>query len=254
MTWSNRKHRSLQELLTYNPDIICLQEVDHYHDFYQPQLQQVGYEGAFVPKVDSPCLRFPDNSGPDGCAIFVDKERFLLEDSKGIQLEGVDGEKTNQVALLVELLDKSIEQLIYCVVLHLKAKPEFEKLRLAQCEFALKKLKEFMKEDSCNVLICGDFNAEPVEPMYAVMEKGIEGIALQSAYKSATSEEPSFTTFKIRPNGDVKHTIDYVWHSTNIKVTGYLQVPEQDEIGCDGLPCMAYPSDHLSLIFDFCTL
>lgn len=151
------------------------------------------------------------------------------------------------------MFDQVEEKVLYCVAVHLKAKPEFEQQRLAQAQYFLRELKEFMGDEPSDVVICGDFNAEPTEPVYAALENGSNiGVTFNSAYKSATSEEPEFTTFKIRPKGKVVHTIDYVWHSKNLKVTGYLQIPQQDEIGCDGLPSMAYPSDHLSLMFDFC--
>lgn len=252
MAWSNRKHCSLQEILNYNPDIISLQEVDHFSDFYLPQLQELGYEGIFLPKEDSPCLKFADNSGPDGCAFFVDKERFILEESQEITLLDQEDKPTNQVALLVKLFDKKEKKGLCCVVTHLKAKPGFKDLRAAQGKSILKSLTNFVETENPEVLICGDFNAEPSEPVYSVLEEGNDSYSFQSAYKTASQSEPNFTTFKVRPNGEVKHTIDYVWHSSNLQVTGYLETPDEDDIGSDGLPCMSYPSDHLSLIFDFC--
>ena len=36
--WENRKTKLLHEIIQYNPDIITLQECDHYYDFFLPQL------------------------------------------------------------------------------------------------------------------------------------------------------------------------------------------------------------------------
>ena len=59
-----------RELCAYDPDIICLQEVDLFYEFFSPFLSTLGYSGHFLPKTNSPCLKKPDNHGPCGCALF----------------------------------------------------------------------------------------------------------------------------------------------------------------------------------------
>lgn len=53
------------------------QEVDHF-EVLERVLSKLGYRGVFMPKPDSPCLYLPNNSGPDGCAIFWDEKKFKL--------------------------------------------------------------------------------------------------------------------------------------------------------------------------------
>ena len=65
-----------RELLAYSPDVICLQEADLYNDFFKPFLSTNGYTGDFLPKIDSPCLKKPDNLGPCGCALFYKEAVF----------------------------------------------------------------------------------------------------------------------------------------------------------------------------------
>ena len=72
MNWDNRKHRLLQEILQYDPDVITLQECDHYYDFFLFELMRRGYSGHFAPKPASACLEVSTNS--DGCAIFHKKD------------------------------------------------------------------------------------------------------------------------------------------------------------------------------------
>lgn len=98
------------------------------------------------------------------------------------------------------------------------------------------------------LLISGDFNAEPTEPVYTTIIN-CDALSLSSAYadmlaslaesedKSDTNDsdsldgksgeagteksrveylignEPPFTTWKIREDGEVCHTIDYVFYS-----------------------------------------
>jgi mRNA deadenylase 3'-5' endonuclease subunit Ccr4 len=78
--WESRKVKILYELLQYDPDVITLQECDHYYDFFLPALSAKGYDGIFAPKPASACLEVSENS--DGCAIFVRRSKFLIRSSE----------------------------------------------------------------------------------------------------------------------------------------------------------------------------
>jgi len=38
----------MDELISFNADVLCLQEVDNYDNWWRPQLQAAGYDGLFV--------------------------------------------------------------------------------------------------------------------------------------------------------------------------------------------------------------
>ena len=46
-----------KEILKHNPDIGCLEEVDCFH-LIKEELNSHGYQGFFVPKPKSPCLKY----------------------------------------------------------------------------------------------------------------------------------------------------------------------------------------------------
>ena len=73
--WKTRRWRVLEEIIRHDPDIICLQEVDHPKLMFKA-LQSVGYSGRFLHKPDSPCVYLPNNNGPDGCAVFFKTSKF----------------------------------------------------------------------------------------------------------------------------------------------------------------------------------
>ncbi|PFX20057.1 Nocturnin [Stylophora pistillata] len=250
LLWSKRKLRTLQGILMYDPDIIALEEVDHFQDFFLPSLQKLGYEGLFVAKRDSPCLKFANNSGPDGCALFYDRERFSLKNHRDVSLKDSNGEITNQVALILNLFDKIQGKTLCVAVTHLKAKEGYEDLRLSQGKSLLQSVSECVSEDKAAIVL-GDFNAEPSEPVCELMEDN-QYLSLKNAYVTATGRNPESTTWKIRPGKEVKHSIDYVWYSDNLNVTGCLEFPESDSIPEERCPSLHYPSDHFSLVFDFC--
>jgi nocturnin len=107
------------------------------------------------------------------------------------------------------------------------------------------------------VVLCGDFNAEPTEPVYLTL-LSCEALRLASAYASAgdsseaSRNEPPYTTWKIREEGEVCHTIDYVFYSQDsFTVEAVLDFPTGEEIGEGRVPSFGYPSDHFSLVCDF---
>ena len=45
-----RSHRVVGEIAYSKSDIVCLQEVDNYDEFYQEKLASLGYDSLFKPK------------------------------------------------------------------------------------------------------------------------------------------------------------------------------------------------------------
>ena len=44
LDWSSRRWRVVEEIIRHQPDLVCLQEVDHYH-FISSALASSGYSG-----------------------------------------------------------------------------------------------------------------------------------------------------------------------------------------------------------------
>lgn len=101
LTWESRRWKLLAMMTAIQPDILCLQEVDHFR-FFQRAFESIGFTGTFCPKPDSPCLYIADNNGPDGCALFVNTARYDVLDTKTRCLE-VWGCQTNQVTIFCKL-------------------------------------------------------------------------------------------------------------------------------------------------------
>ncbi|XP_025196414.1 nocturnin isoform X1 [Melanaphis sacchari] len=249
LEWKHRRCHMLEEILRHNPDIICLQEVDHF-DFLSRALATQSYSGLFVPKPDSPCVYINDNNGPDGCAIFYKNDKFdLLEKhDKILQVWTVH---SNQVSLLLILQDKSTQKELCVSTTHLKARKGalLSTLRNEQG----KDLLQFISSHAAGrpTIVCGDFNAEPTEPVYNTM-CSCSYLPLDSAYKLSGSE-PLYTSWKIRGGeGEVKHTIDYMFYTKHkLTVSNILNMPKEIDIGENRVPSLSYPSDHFSLISDF---
>lgn len=162
------------------------------------------------------------------------------------------------MALLANLRVKETGQEVCVTTTHLKARQGafLSTLRNEQG----KDLLQFVAQNSGSrpVVICGDFNAEPVEPIYNTMLSD-EYLSLGSAYADCDSSnansatrEPPYTTWKIRDEGEVCHTIDYIFYKKgSLEVEAVLELPTGEEIGEDRVPSFSYPSDHFSLVCDF---
>ncbi|XP_056593719.1 nocturnin isoform X2 [Triplophysa dalaica] len=259
LNWPERKYLILEEILTHKPDILCLQEVDHYFDMFQPILASLGYQSSFCPKPWSPCLDVENNNGPDGCALFFNHKRFQLINTTNLRLSAMML-KTNQVAIVATLRCQATRRAFCVAVTHLKARSGWEVLRSAQGSDLLLNLRNIAQsvgtEENGNsdvpMIVCGDFNAEPTEDVYRNF--ATSSLGLDSAYKHLSTDgktEPPYTTWKIRPSGESCHTLDYVWYShTAFHVHAVLDFPTPEQIGPNRLPSYNYPSDHLSLVCD----
>uniref|UniRef100_A0A182QRX9 Nocturnin n=1 Tax=Anopheles farauti TaxID=69004 RepID=A0A182QRX9_9DIPT len=303
LTWDCRRYQVVEEIIQTDPDIICLQEVDHFK-FLQKILSTQNYEGVFFPKPDSPCLYINGNNGPDGCAVFYKKNRLEMVNHFTRVLE-VWRVQSNQVAIAAVLRTRDTRQELCVTTTHLKARKGalLSKLRNEQG----KDLLYFIDGVAGNrpVILCGDFNAEPIEPIYSTV-LNYKALGLASAYSdllAATGDaqdennqnalntarsgdrcagsrgsigsvhsagdecglsngvrtkaeqsaayEPPYTTWKIREEGEVCHTIDYVFYSKEkLTVKNCLMFPSGEEIGVDRTPSFQYPSDHFSLVCD----
>ena len=263
LKWENRSEMLLEEILRSGADIVCLEEVDHFSDFFQPKLSENGFEGIFKPKASSPCLHVEGNSGPDGCALFYKANMFSCVDKCELSLKNKDGEETSQVAILVKLEvqnasitkvernsttpdGKDVLPLQICVaVTHLKAKGDAVHVRTAQGSHLYSEMKKFCGD--LPGVVCGDFNAQATEPVYGHFKN--TSLWLDSSYFTANGgKEPPLTSWKYRPEKESKYTIDYIWYTLQqLQVNAVWGIPSEEAIGENALPGWSYPSDHIAL-------
>lgn len=238
---------------------MCLEEIDHFGDYFKPTLADNGFDGFFLPKDQSPCLDYPQNNGPDGCAMFFRRSQFQLLRKKYIVLRNAEGGRSHQVALLAEFQRKGLGPFslrsVTVAMAHFKAKSEGKALRAAQGKHLIEEASNFSSPGQ-PVIVAGDFNATTEEDVYEHFTDSSSHpeLELESSYKvpQYNNEEPPFTSWKFRAKGEAKYTIDYIWYTPEtLCVEQVWGVPEEAAIGEDALPCAAYPSDHVALCTAF---
>ncbi|GMH71407.1 hypothetical protein TrLO_g3882 [Triparma laevis f. longispina] len=281
LNFATRKVRILEEIVRNSPDIVALQEMDRYHDYFGPVLEHLGYESKWSCKLDSPSLKFGYYS--DGVCICWKKDRFNLEAEamdNSVEFEGKQV-AVNHVLLTLKPKDWNGVPFV-CVATHLKAKAtsENEQKRSKQITALLTKVTDFAKLHNAGerILLCGDFNCDPFDIYKSKGEGGREldykaicvphiqesfpniqsAYPLENAAENADDADSSkwlWTTWKKRSAGgvgEVKHSIDYIYYDkNNFNCTQILLPPDPEYVMEHRLPCYKYPSDHISIVADF---
>jgi hypothetical protein len=70
--WEVRSQLLLREIKSYEADIICLQDVDHFPDFWRPQLMLMGYDSVYQMRTQTKNIHY------EGVAICYKRDIFQL--------------------------------------------------------------------------------------------------------------------------------------------------------------------------------
>ncbi|KAK7384907.1 hypothetical protein VNO78_30610 [Psophocarpus tetragonolobus] len=165
LDWQCRKRSLLFELGLWSADILCLQEVDRFHDLTE-DLKFKGYSGTWKMRTGNPV---------DGCAIFWQNSRFNLLYEECIEFNKL-GLRDNVAQLCVlEFINRNgslplsptdSSKVVVCNV-HVLYNPNRGDIKLGQVRVLLDKAKAVSKLwNDAPLIICGDFNCTPKSPLY----------------------------------------------------------------------------------------
>lgn len=269
-----RKENILNNIVSYNVDILALQEIEtyNYSEFYKPNLeQQLEYDSVFVHRGRAHTLA--DKRTVDGCAVFWRKSKFRLVDQVGLNFfQKIIADprfSTNQDLLnrnmrmdnvsLIAVLEKSDGDQFIVVNTHIFWDPEYADVKLLQIILLIEEIEKIKhKYKNASVILMGDFNSLRDSPVYKlILERKIDGSGFglydygpfSNGFRhgirfldSYFGQDLSFTNF----TPTFKDVIDYVFYSDNLLLTGVLS-PIEDEYTdkCVGLPNIHFPSDHI---------
>ena len=285
--WSSRWILIQTEINRINPDVLCVQEMNHPEALatFMPDHYML-----YCPKLSSPALNC--GSPPDGCVMMIRRSLYELIDVQIVYYN--TGGEPNSGAIVAAVKDKRNKQGLIFATSHLKAKAAAanEEIRVIQIRQLLSRIKGSRNllhgylggESQPRIILTGDFNSSPDRDVYKTIYTDSE-INFHSVYNACfrqsqrdecdkaafekppcaeySKHEPDFTTYKIRHGeGAKKHTIDYIWlgqscnEQNKLVVSASWSLPTTQDIGERGLPCEKYPSDHLAIAakFGWCTL
>ncbi|XP_042861994.1 2',5'-phosphodiesterase 12-like [Penaeus japonicus] len=283
-----RKQLLIKELIGYNADLVCLQELDErlFVRDLQPTLEREGLEGYYDAK---------GGQVTEGCGIFfrksklrmVDHTRIILSDelqsnplfedwwekiSSNVKLveRVVQRTTTLQISVLESIEDPSKQ--IVVGVTHLYFYPDADNIRLLQAGISMRLLQQVMSlcktkhpEKDISLLFCGDFNSTPEFGVYRFMktqfidtddpdwssmpEECVQGIQLSHDLEiDSACGCPEYTNYTVGFNG----CLDYIFYQNDkFSVKQVIPMPTHEEVTEHiALPSVTFPSDHIALVAD----
>ncbi|XP_075164290.1 2',5'-phosphodiesterase 12 [Haematobia irritans] len=285
-----RKQLYLKELLGYNADIICLQEVDMKIFDYdlRPVLEDEtqAFKGIIAQK----------GTCGEGIATFFRTDRFELIESYSINLgEQIRTlEAFRQLWQKIQNIEKLVERIIdrsttlqlnilkmqngrYIIVAntHLYFHPDADHIRLLQFGFSMLYLEDIYKkslknynlenENQLAIIFCGDFNSVPECGIYRLMtERYVDKDFIdwssnaEEAVKGVSLSQP----FAIKSAcGTPEYTnythlfaacLDYIFYQCDrLEVEQFAPLPTNEELKANtAIPSVVFPSDHVALVAD----
>lgn len=259
MAFARRSELALGEVCRVSPDVLCLQEVNHY-SVWAEEFRKLGYEGVFVPKYDDSYPQghqtppaYYGGAPTDGCAIFVRRESWRISSHFHKRFAELTGDAScSQVVMLAALESCAApEHKLVVSCSHLKSGPGKGNaaLRLGQCQAWAKLLADSLADAaweawaSSPVVLCGDMNENMSEAPKGGVATLCETLKLGSSYAIGQGRDPLFTAI----DGAWRSCLDYILISQGLRPSSLFQVPGLPK---GALPSAQYPSDHLALAAD----
>ncbi|KAI5192024.1 CCR4-NOT transcription complex subunit 6 [Nematocida sp. AWRm77] len=284
LQWDARKNTILQEVTSYEADIVCIQEMDtaSYLDYFREQFKLRGdYESVFYQKSRARAMSEYEKRTVDGCAIFWKRSSFHLIEQKCIPLSQLFSQKVgaehehvasrvlsrDNIALVV-VLGKEGGRPIVVANAHIYWDPEYPDVKTLQGIMLLKELEGVMERyPSAELVACGDFNSLPSSSLYDLFSTGylkphckdFLGLVYEpyssKGYAHSLSLRDSYSFVNI---GFTNYTpgfigvIDYIWHNENLQPICSLGPIDEEYVSkIVGLPTHHYPSDHIVIVTQF---
>ncbi|XP_011063535.1 PREDICTED: 2',5'-phosphodiesterase 12 isoform X4 [Acromyrmex echinatior] len=228
-----RKQLILKEIIGFNSDIICLQEVDKNIFEYDllPSLYMLNYNGVFVTK----------NEVNEGLATFFNQDRFeQLGFERSIIAQNVDLPKFAAIWSKIDN-DKMKERFL----------SRNTTIQNPECNVSVIFCGDFNSVPECGIyqLITKNYVSETCEDWKSNTEETVKNISLrQDLCMSSACGVPEYTNY----TPEFSACLDYIFYERDkFEVEQVVPMPSKEELTLHtGLPSVVFPSDHISLCAD----
>jgi len=181
--WSMRGPKLVEEIVSYDADILMLQDVDHFRDHWQPKLAGSGYDSLYMMKTEYKGRR------AEGVVIAYKRDNFQLFKSAKIELnkacdmradistEVYDSVQNDDVAIIAFLQPWKEDYLTsaICVVSAMTSDipgPQHSLVRALEIEYLTHMIEQANQEFQLPVLLGVSLCDEPSSPAYHILRTG----------------------------------------------------------------------------------
>ncbi|XP_074724567.1 protein angel homolog 1 isoform X1 [Strix uralensis] len=194
LNWNYRYPNLLQEIQHWDPDVLCLQEVqeNHYWEQLEPMFKEMGFVCFYKRRT---------GTKTDGCAVCYKHSRFQLISFSPIEyfrpgLDVLNRDNVGLVLLLQPLLPEGLDLKAVsplCVAnTHVLFNPRRGDIKLAQMALLLAEIDKIAKTTKGGyypVILCGDLNSVPDSPLYKFIRNGELSYHGMPAWKVSGQED-----------------------------------------------------------------
>jgi len=177
VSWKYRRDNLALEMLTYNSDIICLQEVDcdEYENFFKGIMSKAGYVGFYKQRT---------GIEEDGLALFVKDNEYkvLLHQSVEYKMPDLCPSLNRDNVALITVLEHRQTKIRLCVATtHLLFNPNQGIIKFAQYQTLTLTIREILRNNkdydlNIPIIITGDFNTHANSVLYNYIITGHEKV------------------------------------------------------------------------------
>ncbi|XP_008940843.1 PREDICTED: protein angel homolog 1 [Merops nubicus] len=194
LNWNYRLPNLLQEIQHWDPDVLCLQEVqeNHYWEQLEPTFREMGFACFYKRRT---------GRKTDGCAVCYKHSRFQLISLSPIEyfrpgLDVLNRDNVGLVLLLQPLLPEGLDLKAVsplCVAnTHVLFNPRRGDIKLAQMALLLAEIDKIARTTEGSyypVILCGDLNSVPDSPLYKFIRNGELSYHGMPAWKVSGQED-----------------------------------------------------------------
>lgn len=212
LAWQERKQRLMQELLSFNADILCLQEVER--PFFEaelaPLMARSGYAALYQARRRRPTD--PPSVPEEGISLLYKTDRLERRADKAVRLgacvdSGQRGKFWQAVrvredgVLLALLRDRATQRHLLAGCTHLFWDPRYPDIKAAQAALLCRAVTKFLREQpalrnltpeqlglSMPLVIAGDFNSLPFKRRSDPFDQVVPGQTLVSGAYAILSD------------------------------------------------------------------
>lgn len=185
MRWDSRRRLIIREIRHWDPDLVCLQEVDRFQDIVAG-MKTRGYEGIYQRRT---------GDTRDGCAIFWKSKRLRLLEEDSIDFSEFN--LRNNVAQICVFELNGTHKLVLGNI-HVLFNPKRGDVKLGQIRMLLEKANDLAEKWSgIPVVLAGDFNSTPDSAIYKFLSAMKLNISLHDRRQLSGLDSSEFGLYEL---------------------------------------------------------
>ncbi|KAL5199414.1 hypothetical protein ABZP36_020617 [Zizania latifolia] len=199
MRWNSRRRLIFGEIRHWDPDLVCLQEVDRFQDI-ATEMNNRGYESRFKGRT---------GDAKDGCATFWKSKRLCLLDEDSIDFSEYNL-RNNVAQIFVFELNRT--QKLVVGNIHVLFNPKRGDVKLGQIRMLLEKANILAEKwGGIPIVLAGDFNSTPDSAIYKFLSTKKLDISLHDRRQLSGLASSEFAVY------DLCSLLKYQWSDDEMR-------------------------------------